>query len=332
MIIDSEKFFVCDRLPTDNCHASTVLPLENGNVLCAWFGGSKEGNSDVDIWYSLMNEDGFCKPVRVTAAADIPHWNPVLFEKKDGSIILFFKVGNKIPRWKTFYCISEDGGKTFSDPEELVKGDRTGGRGPVKNKCIRTFSGRVLAPASTEHTGWICYVDISDDDGVTWEKSKRVKTEYASPVLNSFNGFSKNKIPMIQPTLWESTAGNIHMLTRTAVGKIFRSDSSDNGETWCEAYPTVLPNNNSGIDIVKTDNGDLFLVSNPVGVNWGERSPLTVQVSHDNGLTFETVSVLEEEKAGSEYSYPAVTYHNNCLHITYTYNRTNIAYWKLQLH
>ena len=331
MIIKTEKEFVCDRLPTENCHASTVLPLENGNVLCAWFGGTKEGSKDVDIWYTIRNKNGFTDPVRITADTGVPHWNPVLFRNNNGSIVLFFKVGNRIPRWKTYCCISEDGGLTFSNPVELVKGDRSGGRGPVKNKCIITDSGRILAPASTEHSGWICFVDISDDDGTTWRKSRRIKTEYTTPVLNSFNGFSKNKIPMIQPTLWESSPDYIHMFTRTAVGKIYRSDSYDDGETWCEAYPTDLPNNNSGIDIVKTENGDLFLVSNPVSENWGERSPLTLQLSHDNGQSFETVLVLEEEKAGSEYSYPAITYLDSCLHITYTYNRTNIVYQKIQI-
>lgn len=32
------KEFICDPLPTPNCHASTVLPLGDGSVLAAWFG------------------------------------------------------------------------------------------------------------------------------------------------------------------------------------------------------------------------------------------------------------------------------------------------------
>ena len=31
---------ICSRLPTAMCHASTVLPLPDGTVLSAWFGGS----------------------------------------------------------------------------------------------------------------------------------------------------------------------------------------------------------------------------------------------------------------------------------------------------
>lgn len=330
MILDYSKEFVCGKLPTRNCHASTVLPMEDGRVVTAWFGGTKEKNPDVDIWYCLRDERGFGKPVRISYSKHLPHWNPVLFRRKNGDIILYFKVGRSIQGWRTFYCISADGGLTFGKPEELVKGS-INGRGPVKNKCLRLESGRILAPASTEKKGWKCFIDISDDDGLTFRKSKTVPTEYAVPVFNSGNGFCKNKIPMIQPTLWESEPGKVHMLTRTAAGRIYRSDSEDAGETWCEAYPTPLPNNNSGIDLVKTPDGSIYLVSNPVADNWGERSPLTLSLSKDNGRTFETIAELEKEKEGSEFSYPAIEYMNGSLFITYTWERKNIAFWKIDI-
>ena len=136
---------------------------------------------------------------------------------------------------------------------------------------------------------------------------------------------------MIQPTLWESDAGKIHMFTRTASGLIYRSDSDDYGKTWCKAYPTNLPNNNSGIDAVRIPDGRLFLVSNPVGDNWGERSPLIIQVSDNNGKTFKHYLTLEEEKKDSEFSYPAIAFKNNRLYVAYTWERLNIAYCEIEL-
>lgn len=322
---------VCNPLPTANAHASTVLPLPDGTVLAAWFGGSKEGKNDVDIWVARREENGWCEPQKVSYAAKIPHWNPVLFLRENGEICLFFKVGRKIPSWRTFVSVSTDGGRSFCAPYELVKGDVSGGRGPVKNKCIRLESGRVLAPASFENRGWNCFVDISEDDGKTWRKTPKVKTERTAPILNRLNDYTSNKIPMIQPTLWESEKDKVHMLTRTPVGRIYRSDSEDGGETWCEAYATELPNNNSGIDLVKTPDGSLYLLSNPVEENWGERSPLTLQKSTDNGASWETVLTLEEEKKDSEFAYPAIEYYDGCLYITYTYERLNVAYWKIEL-
>lgn len=325
------KEFVCEKLPTANCHASTVLPLENGDVIVAWFGGSKEGNPDVNIWYAVRHDGVFSKPKEISVSSEISHWNPVLFELPGGKTALFFKVGKKIKEWKTYICYSFDGGKTFSEPVELIKGDKTGGRGPVKNKCITLSSGRILAPSSSEKRGWKCFVDISDDNGQTWIRSKFIKTESVFPLFNKDNGFSFNKIKMIQPTLWESKPGFVHMLTRTSCGKIYRSDSTDYGNSWCRAYPTELPNNNSGIDIVKVPDGRLFLVSNPVAENWGERSPLTIKVSLDNGDTFTDWITLEEKKKDSEFSYPAITFRNGKLYVTYTWERLNIAYWEIEI-
>ena len=49
---------------------------------------------------------------------------------------------------------STDNGVTWSGPQELVPGDVSGGRGPVRNKPLRLASGRILAGASTEHGIW----------------------------------------------------------------------------------------------------------------------------------------------------------------------------------
>ncbi len=137
-------------------------------------------------------------------------------------------------------------------------------------------------------------------------------------------------VPMIQPTLWQSEDGNVHMLTRTSRGKIYRSDSSDEGETWCIAYRTKMPNNNSGIDLVLAGNGKIYLVCNPVKKNWGGRSPLDLLVSEDGGETFNLLMRLEDREGG-EFSYPAITERDGILHITYTYDREHIAYRQIKL-
>ena len=32
-----------------SCHAPDLLELENGDLLCCWFAGSREGNADISI-------------------------------------------------------------------------------------------------------------------------------------------------------------------------------------------------------------------------------------------------------------------------------------------
>ena len=312
--------------PTDNCHASTVLPLDNGEILASWFGGTKEGKDDVRIFVSKRVDGVWQTPVKIAVDEETPHWNPVLFKLNDGRIALYFKYGKSIDLvWKTYVVYSEDNGNTWTAPAELVEGDTTGGRGPVKNKPIYLADGTLLAPASHEPSKetWAAFCDISKDNGKTWEMSAYVPT-----------GEGEDFVPMIQPTLWQDDEGNVHMLLRTSKEKVFKSDSADGGRTWCKAYDTGLLNPNSGIDLVKDDK-EIYLVYNPTDKNWGDRTPLLLAVSKDNGNSWETVLTLEEAEVGREedveYSYPAITAHGGKLHITYTYNRVSIVYWEVEI-
>ncbi len=318
IITASKKEMIFTKKPTKSCHASTVLPLDNGAVAAAWFGGTSEGNNDVNIYTSVRNKSGvWSPPVLITADLNIAHWNPVLFKKADGSIIIYFKVGKKISEWKTYYSVSADG-IDWEKPKELMPDDAGNGRGPVKNKPITLFDGTVLAGASDENEKlWRAFADISNDGGMTWSRTAYIEAA-------DKNG---KPVPMIQPTLWQTDSGNVHMLMRTRVGEIYRSDSSDNGKTWCKAYSSGLPNNYSGIDAVKDSSGRLFLAYTPLSCEL--RTPLVLAVSEDNGNTFDTVKILEW--IPGEFSYPAITEKDNILHLTYTYKRKYIVYREFEL-
>jgi predicted neuraminidase len=132
---------------------------------------------------------------------------------------------------------------------------------------------------------------------------------------------------VIQPTLWESSPGKIHMLLRSTRGYIYRSDSDDYGRTWRPAYATRLPNNNSGIDLVALEDGRLVLAFNPIGGNWGRRHPISLAWSGDGGATWERLVDLENGEG--EFSYPALIADAGSLHLTYTWNRRNIVYGKI---
>lgn len=338
MLVLKTHRLVISETKTAAHHASTILPLDDGRVLCAWFGGSREGADDVGIWLSEKNGNRFEEP-RLIAGGDIPHWNPVLFQCADGRIQLFYKVGKKIPDWRTMVIESTDGGRTFSTPRELVPGDVSGGRGPVRNKPIRLPSGRLLAPASVERGAWRCFIDISDDDGRTWHKSALIEVpgleEYESRLLTWLKNPGAERpadLPhgrgIIQPTLWTDDKDIIHAYMRSGEGFIYESSSSDSGNTWSVPRPTTIPNNNSGIDLTRLDDGSLLLAHNPVQESWGLRSPLSLSLSKDNGCTWERLCDLECEPG--EFSYPAIVSKGNRIHITYTWKRENIAYWEFE--
>lgn len=307
------------------CHASHFVTLGDGRVFCVFFKGSKEGRDDVRIYGSFRNpaDGSWSEPVDLSDDDGVPHWNPVLFRRKDGSVMLFYKIGKKIAEWKTFCRISKDNCETWGDSFELVKGDKSGGRGPVRNKAIYSSDGRIIAPASTEIGEWKCFFDISEDEGKTWTRTKDIvmldeHLDRSRPL--EWRG-------IIQPAIWETENG-FHALLRCSEGNIFRTNSVD-GVNWSIPQPTNMPNNNSGIDAVCLPDGRIILVCNPVSEDWGARSPISLYVSNDNGNNFELLTHLTTMPG--EYSYPAVMYEEGKLHITYTWQRRTIQYFCFEL-
>lgn len=333
-MITKKELIVKNNDNFKSCHASNVCYLSNGTIMVVWFAGSKEGAADISIWGAIRKDETWSEPKIIANENEVAHWNPVLFQKDNKELVLFYKVGDTIATWKTMVKYSNDCGETWSNERELVPGD-VGGRGPVRNKVIQLSNGRILAAASSEDSTWRSFADISDDNGFTWKKSNDI---YAN--LNENRETSKNmhEIPVseqsyigrgvIQPTIWGDDKG-VHMLMRSSEGYLYRSDSIDNGEVFCPAYKTNIPNNNSGIDVIRHNDNNLYLVYNPVGINWGKRSPLCLACSKDNGVTFTDILVLEDGEG--EFSYPSIISVEGVLYLTYTFDRKNIAFWRIDL-
>ncbi len=314
--IRSDFVFGDDR-PFAQCHASTVLRTNDGEFLVAWFGGTHEKHDDVGIWLSNGAPGNWSAPREVAKIREDAHWNPVLFQDPSGAITLFFKVGKTIDFWETWFQVSHDNGETWSEAKELVVGDK-GGRGPVRNKPIVLSDGTWLAPASNELKGvWNAFVDRSEDGGKTWTEGEFVKLERDS-------SFGEG---VIQPALWESAPGKVHMLLRSSAGVICRSDSEDYGRTWSPVYKTDLPNPNSGIDVTKLEDNTLVLIFNPDDENWGSRSPISLAVSKDNGHTWDPIIELDRGDVEDEFSYPSVISFGDTVAVTYTWKRQRVAFW-----
>jgi len=315
------KAMIFSPISRGECHASTVLQIQKKLFMVAWFAGTKEGNNDVAIWGTYGDGENWATPKCWAKVSDIPHWNPVLFRGTENIIYLFFKVGRSCSEWITYVTkLKKLTGREilWEKPEELVPGSKIP-RGPVKNKPIFLYNGILLAPASIEEKKyWNVFVDISFDAGITWTESKTVPVD-----RREISGQG-----VIQPTLWESTPGNVHMLVRSSCGYLCRSDSSDCGISWSPVYKTDLPNNNSGIDVAKKNDGRLLLALNPVSINWGARTPLVLMISKNNGETWQKIIDLETVKG--EFSYPSVINIDGGFAGTYTWKRKSIVFWKIE--
>ena len=318
-LIEKELIYPAGGGPTPSCHASTLCLLPDGRIRAAWFGGRHESADDVEIWSSVREEGRWSVPEQMSRTTDEACWNPVLYRVGD-DVTLFFKRGHKIAHWKTFARRSSDGGRTFGEEAELIPGDESGGRGPVKDKPVLLSDGTLIAGASHESEDgkiWRAFFDLSRDGGRSWTRTPYLGTP--------------EPMRLIQPALWEDADG-VHALLRSDAGAVCRADSKD-GRTWSAAYRTGLPNNNSGIDCALipdgSPNGRLALVCNPVGRDWGARTPLSLLVSADGGGTWKRE--LDLARGEGEYSYPAVIFTGSELLITYTWNRKSVAFARVEI-
>ena len=312
-IVTSEYIF--EDAPFKQCHASTIIELNDGSLMASWFGGSHESNKDVEIWVSDKKDGSWTAPHSVANgiindSLRYACWNPVLFRTKDG-ISLYYKVGPNPREWWGMVIHSTDEGKSWSAPEKLPDGIL----GPIKNKPITLASGVILSPSSieTKTEEWHAHIERSTDGGMSWEKIA------IDP---------QNPAKVIQPTLLLYPEGKIQALLRSDQTCIMESWSSDEGKTWSLLSKTNVLNPNSGIDAVTLSSGLQVIVYNPKkgGGDWvNGRNKLNVAVSAD-GKTWKDLAILEDQPR-SEFSYPAIIQTSDkAVHVVYTADRKSIKH------
>ena len=326
------------------CHAPSLGRLPDGRLVAAYFAGTREKYPDTAIWASCQSEGGsgsWTEPQVVVKLCQTAHWNPVLFNDADGRLWLFFKVGETVEGWEAWRCQMDGGLRPLRPPVRLSKLFGKGGRGPVRSAPIVLSNGEWLAPASTERTVshsfverggfqyrvpdviWDAFTDRTSNCGTSWRKSKKVPIDRKK--WGELGG-------LIQPTLWESSPGNVHMLLRSTHGFLFRSDSSDFGRTWSQAEVTEIPNPNSAVDVAKLADGTLVLGYNPVSGNWVPRDPLAVAYSSGEGRKWSQPVTVEQTKPETvtlgrgSYSYPSILPTPEGYAIAYSWNRVNIGF------
>jgi len=305
--------FVSTHPPTAQCHAGTIAETPSG-LVAAWFGGKQERDPSVGIWVSRQISGQWTNPREIANGRQpdglrLPTWNPVLFRSTAGRLMLFYKIGPDPQHWWGMLTTSDDDGATWSAPRRLPRGIL----GPIKNKPIQLANGDILSPSSTELGDWRVHFERSTDNGETWMAGDDV---------------SSHGVDAIQPTLIAKHDGSIEAIGRTRQGKLFWSQSSDDGRHWSPLRLLDVDNPNAGIDALSLADGRYLLVYNPTSPGpqwWDGRGTLAVAISTD-GLHWKRVLTLEDQP-GQEYSYPAVIQaRDGRVHVLYTWQRTRMRH------
>lgn len=324
-----KKEFIFEAAPFPACHASTLIELEPGTFMAAWFGGTKEKAPDVGIWMSIYENGRWSEPVEVIQQDGIPYWNPVLFKMPSGEILLFYKHGPNPREWKGYVARSHDNGLTWiqdNQPQLLSSGEEA--LGPIKNKPILLEDGTLVAASSIESvTPNVSFSLRSTDGGNTWERSPMI-----GPLVLEDKVYG-----VIQPSLLKGK-DKLMMLGRPRddLQSVWYAESFDEGRSWSAPEKLDVPAPGSGLDAVTLKDGRHLLVYNHTTSG---RKRLDVAISED-GRNWSHLLKLDEyvpspaelKKKHIEFSYPAVIQaEDGTVHITYTWNRERIVHAVLDL-
>jgi predicted neuraminidase len=304
-----EARLVFDEVPGyPSCHAATIAELGNGDLLTAWYAGSREGATDVAILASRLprGSERWTPPAVIEDTPDKSEGNPVLFVDRQGTVWLFFVTmhGDGWTQCKVKYKKSTDQGRTWG--EVVVLRDELGWM--TGNKPTVLKNGEILLPLYDERQ-WSTVVMISGDGGKTWKPTAEITSTPGN----------------IQATVAELSDGSLLSLMRSG-GRgepyIWQATSKDRGRTWSQAAPSGLKNPNARIDLVRLSNGHLVLAFNDT---FRGRTPLNVALSQDEGKTWPFNRKVETQPG--EYSYPAIIQaRDGMIHLVYTYRRTHIKH------
>jgi predicted neuraminidase len=286
------------------CHAATVVELNDGAILAAWFAGEKEGSKDQAIFASRKPKNGAWTAPRILFdTPDVADFNPVLLN--DGKMLHLFVVRAQTgtdPHGTLWHLTSKDSGSTWSEPARVTDGDGFWGR----NAPFR-LGGQWIIPAS----------DVQRK-GARFLLSKDLRSFRFSSLISADRYLTQ---PAGAPLGGREVAAVLRERSRPG-GHVWFALSSDAGETWAPPRRLDFPNPDSGIALQSLPGGRLLLVYNHTDTG---RTPLNTAVSADKGKTWRDGPVLETQPG--EYSYPTTLLGSDGLvHIFYTWKRTHVRH------
>ena len=227
-----------------------------------------------------------------------------LLRLESGAIAFFYLRKETPGDCRLYLRYSTDEAKSWTEPKVCM--DVVGSFVVNNDRVIQLANGRLVIPAARHslpgedfrpRAEAMCF--LSDDDGQTW----RASTTVIEPPAGSKTGLQ-------EPGVIELKDGRLMMLCRTDLGSQYRAYSSDGGDTWttAEATDILSPVSPATFERIPST-GDILLVWNnhkDIAPNLQEkRTPLTLALSHDEGMTWQVVRNIEENPEGW-YCYTAM--------------------------
>lgn len=317
--------WVTPRSHTPVAHSAATCTLPGGDLFAVWYGGSREGATDVALYTARRPAGGrsWSAPVKVVdralAESELERsvkklGNAVVFADRSGVVWLVY-VSVTVGGWSGSALnvkTSRDEGRTWSESRRLTLNPFLNVASLVRNKPILATDGRIGLPVYHEFAlkfPQMLWLTPGPDGTVA---------EYRIRSLTHQTG-------LIQPTLVPLDNDRVLMMLRDRSDqrRMRTAYSEDNGWTWSDADISSLPNPDAAVDAVRLRDGRILLAYNDASSG---RENLRLAISADAGRSWRPGPVIESGQ-GKEYSYPfLIEGADGLIHLTYTWERTRIKH------
>jgi predicted neuraminidase len=326
-----KPFYRSQFLPNStrqSVHSATAAEISGGRLRAFWYGGSREGASDVVIYTSVFSPpERTWGPERVLVTRESAQrhlqryvrklGNPAVGRDRSGRLWLFF-VSVSVGGWAGSainLMVSEDEGETWSPPRRLVTSPFFNVSTLVRGPPLQFADGTIGLPVYHEFLGKFGELLRLDAGG---HAIRKTRLSWGRSSLQ----------PVILP--WSETdAVGFMRYAGDPPNRVLMIRTSDAGAHWSPPVKTVLPNPNSAVGSVLLANGPLVLAFNNSREN---RDDLSLAYSNDRGNTWRIAHRLEGDPAlpqasMPEYSYPWIMQDTaGDIHVLYTWGRSRIKH------
>jgi len=311
---------------TASVHSATAVELADGTLRAFWYGGTREGASDVSIYTSTYSGGAWTQESALVGREDAQRQlhrylrklgNPVAGRDPRGRVWLFY-VSVSVGGWAGSAInamVSEDEGKTWSAPRRLISSPFFNISTLVKGPLVQLADGTVALPVYHEMIGKFGELLHLDADGRVIGKTR---LSWGDTSLQ----------PVIVPRS-ETDAVAFMRYAGPPPARVLVTRTGDAGAHWTAPEKTALPNPNSAVGGVLLAGGPVVLAFNDTEA---DRESLSLALSSDFGNSWRVARQLEGASVlprapVAEYSYPWIMQDRaGNVHVLYTWGRSRIKH------
>jgi len=321
-----KRGFIFEQSPTSSVHAPSIVELSNGGFMAVWYGGTREGSSDVSLYASNLDpvSNHWSVPRvlmgRQRVANDLGRHirklgNAVLLSDGQNNVWMFF-VSTSVGGWSTSavnLSVSNDDGQTWGPVVRVASSPFLNVSTLVKGHPFFYTDGTIGLPVYHELLGKFGELLRMDTNGVVLDKQRMSKRRAA-----------------IQPDIALLTNNQMHAVLRNTGSSrvVLQQSSEDAGNSWSSISETQLPNPDAAVSVTAVRDAMVMAYNDTDD----DRDRMALAMSRDKGNTWRKFFQLEKGGVGEdgekdEFSYPyLIRAKNGVYHLVYTWQRKLIAH------